>query len=249
MAAQAAAIQKYVLSAKNVRGKLVAVLIEQALSSPDLYVFAELLELPSVQGLKGTPEESMLTLLELFAFGTYGDYVDGRGLPPLNAEQQKKLRQLTIVTLAHTKKTLPYDELLAAVQVDTLRELEDLVIGAIYAELIAGKLDQKKQWLTIDFAMGRDLRPGDLDHMISLFDDWADNCEQLLTQVDSEMATANEKKVKDDEHEKKILRKIEAVKEELSKEDASDSKRGSSSTEFASMEYGGAAAVAETRAL
>jgi hypothetical protein len=73
--------------------------------------------------------------------------------------------------------------LLAEVHVGTLRELEDLVIESIYAELIAGKLDQRRQHLTIDFAVGRDLRVGDLDHMITLFDDWTDNCERLLTQV------------------------------------------------------------------
>eukprot|EP00038_Savillea_parva_P010464 m.190545 g.190545 ORF g.190545 m.190545 type:complete len:250 (-) comp18051_c0_seq1:38-787(-) len=214
------AVLRYVIQAKNARGKALGLLIDQALSAPDLFVFGELLELPSVQQLQGTPEAGSLELLQLFAHGTYDDYLaNAERLPTLRPEQLKKLRKLTIVSLAHTKKTLPYAELLAAVRVDTLRELEDLVIDAIYAGLLAGKLDQKRQHFTVDFAMGRDLREGDLEHMISLFDSWASNCDLLLEQMDAEMKRANAAKAKDATREQQIQARIDKIRESVSADD------------------------------
>lgn len=58
--------------------RLVANLITNATSNPHTYVFAELLETPTVQALrsKETPEEyqGYITLLEIFAWGTWQEY-------------------------------------------------------------------------------------------------------------------------------------------------------------------------------
>ena len=58
--------------------RLIANLIENATSSPSTYVFAELLETPAVQALASpdTPEEyrGYLTLLQIFAWGTWEEY-------------------------------------------------------------------------------------------------------------------------------------------------------------------------------
>ena len=58
--------------------RFVANIISNATSSPQTYVFAELLETPTVQSLrsKDTPEEYQghLTLLEIYAWGTWKDY-------------------------------------------------------------------------------------------------------------------------------------------------------------------------------
>lgn len=45
----------------------------------------------------------------------------------------KKLKHLTILTMATQKKTLPYDELMAELNLMNVRDLEDLIIEAIYA--------------------------------------------------------------------------------------------------------------------
>lgn len=45
----------------------------------------------------------------------------------------KKLKHLTILTMATQKKTLPYDELMAELGLKNVRDLEDLIIEAIYA--------------------------------------------------------------------------------------------------------------------
>lgn len=58
--------------------RFVANLITNATSSPQTYVFSELLELPAVQALRAseTPDEfkGYLTLLEIFAWGTWEQY-------------------------------------------------------------------------------------------------------------------------------------------------------------------------------
>lgn len=58
--------------------RFVANLITNATSSPHTYVFAELLETPTIQSLRspGTPAEyqGYLKLLEIFAWGTWQEY-------------------------------------------------------------------------------------------------------------------------------------------------------------------------------
>lgn len=58
--------------------RFVANIITNATSNPHTYVFAELLETPTVQSLRSpdTPPEyqSYLTLLEIFAWGTWQEY-------------------------------------------------------------------------------------------------------------------------------------------------------------------------------
>jgi hypothetical protein len=50
-------------------------LISQATSAPNTYVFAELLQTPNIQNLRTSQEyASYLTLLEIFAWGTWADY-------------------------------------------------------------------------------------------------------------------------------------------------------------------------------
>ncbi|KAJ5871508.1 uncharacterized protein N7529_003861 [Penicillium soppii] len=66
--------------------RFIANLITNATSSPQTYVFAELLELPAVQALRSpeTPVEfkGYLKLLEIFAWGTWQEYQGKKELPP-----------------------------------------------------------------------------------------------------------------------------------------------------------------------
>lgn len=71
------ALEPYVLLSKSATSPRSAVdLITQATSSPNTYVFAELLETPNIQALhNASPEHAIyLTLLEIFSWGTWSDY-------------------------------------------------------------------------------------------------------------------------------------------------------------------------------
>lgn len=131
-------------------------LIKQALEAPGVYVFGELLDMPSiqvcrlrclthipVQDLENGPHASHLTLLNMFAYGTYRSLTDNAAnLPSLSDVMIRKLRQLTMVgdghitvlrlifqvSLAEKSKLLPYSLLQTELDISTVRELEDLII-------------------------------------------------------------------------------------------------------------------------
>ena len=67
-------LEQFLLLAKSAKGAAAAQLVHEATSSPGLYVFGELLEMETIQGLSGTEHAHFLRLLEVFAFGTYTDY-------------------------------------------------------------------------------------------------------------------------------------------------------------------------------
>lgn len=54
----------------------------------------------------------------------------------------------------------------------TIRDLEDLIIDAIYLDILRGKLDQKEQQLEIEYTMGRDLEPGKVEDVLAALKNW-----------------------------------------------------------------------------
>mmetsp|Transcript_24251 Transcript_24251/g.34215 ORF Transcript_24251/g.34215 Transcript_24251/m.34215 type:complete len:264 (-) Transcript_24251:185-976(-) len=184
--AGADALEAFVLLAKQGKGESLVAVIQQVLKHPSIFVFGELLECPNIQALQGTPHQPYLDLLKLFAYGTYEDYLNNKAasaLPELNPAGVKKLQQLSIVSLAAVHETIPYAHLSAELHVQTMRQLEDLVIDTIYQGLVKGQLDQQQQTLTVHNAMGRDLGPNDVAMMISKLDQWqkaAETTQQLL---------------------------------------------------------------------
>lgn len=119
------------------------------------------------QALRGTEFESHLRLLEIFSFGTCSDYKKEEStLPALSPKMLVKLRQLSIVTLSHQTKKVPYTALLEELSISNVRELEDLIIDTMYAGILEGKLDQAKGFLNVKQAMARDVRMDDVRHMV-----------------------------------------------------------------------------------
>jgi COP9 signalosome complex subunit 7 len=53
-----------------------------------------------------------------------------------------------------------------------IRELEDLIIDAIYLDILRAKLDQKEQQLEVEYTMGRDLEPGRLENVLTTLNNW-----------------------------------------------------------------------------
>lgn len=54
----------------------------------------------------------------------------------------------------------------------TIRELEDLIIDAIYLDILRGKLDQKESQLEVEYTMGRDLESGKIESVLAALQDW-----------------------------------------------------------------------------
>lgn len=79
---------------------------------------------------------------------------------------------ISIVALASHSKDLQYKDLMKELDINNLRELEDLIIDCIYNELLSGKLDQKNQQLHIVYTYGRDVRESDIESMLSKLEQW-----------------------------------------------------------------------------
>ncbi|KAJ3044266.1 hypothetical protein HDV00_002586 [Rhizophlyctis rosea] len=197
-------LESFVLLSKSAKGAACAKLIQDALSAAGVYVFAELLESPHVQELKGTDHEPYLKLLELFAYGTYDEYkAHAASLPQLNETQIRKLKHLSIVSMSGTNRTLQYDTLQLHLDVANVRELEDLIIDAIYQDVVKGKLDQKRKALEVEYAMGRDLKPGESQRILQTLEQWSNNTDSILKAIDEQKQIVAEsakrfKKEKDD---------------------------------------------------
>ncbi|GLD91543.1 hypothetical protein PINS_up000076 [Pythium insidiosum] len=182
----ASSLEQFTLLAKNARGRACVALIQQALSNKKLFVFRELLDMPNVQALRDTEHDGFVALLEIFAFGTYSDYLSKKNeLPELTPAQAQKLRKLTTVSLAQQSKRVPYDVLSQELDVTTVRELEDIVIDTIYSGLIQGKLDQQSKLLIVKYAVGRDIKDTDIDLMIEKLTKWKKESVTICSKIDS----------------------------------------------------------------
>lgn len=71
---------------------------------------------------------------------------------------------------------LPYSLLLQQLELKNVRELEDLLIEAVYCDIIQGKLDQRNQQVEVDCSVGRDLGPNELPNIINTLQEWSVCC-------------------------------------------------------------------------
>ncbi|KAF9817519.1 hypothetical protein IEO21_03370 [Rhodonia placenta] len=186
-----AKLEPFLLMSKGAKGAAAAKLVQDATSAPGVFVFAELLEMPNVQELATSETHSQyFSLLQLFAYKTYPDYLQHRdALPALNDAQITKLKHLTLASLAMQSRILPYSQLLEALQMPTIRELEDLIIDAIYLDVIRGKLDQKEHQFDVEYTMGRDLEPGKIETLLHSLQNWASTTSAVLAALDERLAS------------------------------------------------------------
>ncbi|KAL2848535.1 hypothetical protein BJY01DRAFT_153672 [Aspergillus pseudoustus] len=175
--------------------RFVANIITNATSSPHTYVFAELLERPAVQALRApdAPAElqGYLTLLEIFAWGTWQDYQQTPNLPALSDEQARKLRLLSLISLASTIKPLTYESLMTSLSLSAPSDLETLVTTAIYSSLITARLSPATTPPTVNVtsvAALRDVKPTSLPSIISTLMAWESRCGSVITGIEQEIA-------------------------------------------------------------
>lgn len=185
-------LEQFVLLSKTAKGAAAVELIRQALEAQAVYVFGELLDMPNIKELSEGPHSSYFQLLNLFAYGDYTEYkVNRNNYPELSPIMLKKLRHLTIVSLANKNKCLPYALLLKELEIKNVRELEDLIIEVIYADIIQGKLDQRNQQLEVDYAIGRDIRPEQINDVVKVLEDWCNGCDSVLKTIEDQITKAN----------------------------------------------------------
>ena len=105
-----------------------------------------------------------------------------------------KLRHLSIITLAGKFRTISYELLSQNLQIQNIRDLEDLIIEAFYLDIIKGKLDQANNQLEIDFAIGRDVTDAQVDDILATLSNWCTNCDIALKTIETQIKQANSHK-------------------------------------------------------
>ncbi|XP_057499545.1 COP9 signalosome complex subunit 7-like isoform X1 [Actinidia eriantha] len=215
---QAEHIEYFVKQASTHNGASLANVVTQATSHSSLFAFSEIIAVPSVHELQGTENSVYLDLLKLFAHGTWSDYKSNAGrLPQLVPDQILKLKQLTVLTLAEINKVLPYDMLMQELDVTNVRELEDFLINeCMYVGIVRGKLDQLRRCFEVQFAAGRDLRPGQLGSMIQTLTNWLTTSDHLLISIQEKIKWADSMSELDKKHKKEVEERVEEVKKSLS---------------------------------
>nr|ODN94107.1 hypothetical protein L203_00283 [Cryptococcus depauperatus CBS 7841] len=203
MADQSLAIEPFLILARSTKGAAAAKVVLDVTAAPGVYVFSELMEMPNIQALASDPSTSgHYRLLELFAYGTLGDYEENKtGLPPLQEAHINKLKHLTLVSLALQHRSLKYDKLLLDLHLETTRQVEDLVIDAIYAGLLTGKLHHDTLTLHIDSVSGRDVRLEDVAKMQTCLQNWCTTAETLLGALDDRIADLRQAAINDQNEE------------------------------------------------
>lgn len=147
--------------------------------------------------------------LNLFAYGTYRQYLENKDmLMELSDIMKKKLQHLTIVTMAIKNKCIPYNLLLVELDITNVRDLEDLIIEAIYCDIVHGKLDQKNKQLEIDYAIGRDIRPENVTQIVGTLQEWCESCETVLKCIEDQINRANAEKVGRIKHKEQVEQEV-----------------------------------------
>ncbi|PGH11625.1 hypothetical protein AJ79_04765 [Helicocarpus griseus UAMH5409] len=191
-------------------------IITNATSSPNTFIFGELLEVPAVQALRSqeTPDEfrSHLTLLEIFAWGTWEEYQLTPNLPPLSEAQSEKLRLLSLLSLSTTHNPFTYPIAMTSLSLPTHAALESLVTKAIYSSLINARISPTTTPPVIHVtstAPLRDVRPQTISAMINVLTEWQGRCGDVVNGIEAEIAKIKANAEKRRTKEKDRARRVE----------------------------------------
>ena len=204
------AIEPFVLLVKSTRGNPAALLelVSQVTGAPGVFAFGELQGCEEVQALaRGAidgPAAQAIALLRLFSYGTWPEYsrgaVPGLGTLRLSPQQEQKLKQLTVVSLAEGSvgHRVTYARLMEETGIQDTREMEDLVIGCMYAGVVRGKLDQRKGSFEVHFSSGRDVGFADaggtgVRGVAVVLDAWLERLGKLIGDVGMQISAAKKR--------------------------------------------------------
>ena len=222
-------LEPYLILAKAQKGRACAALISQVLSNKKIFVFGELLDVPSVAALKDTEHNQSLQTLELFAYGTWGAYrASSSSYLELSEPQATKLKMLTIISLAEQQKIIAYSTLLHELEIDSVRTLEDLIIETIYVGLLSGKIDQRQGIFRVKSTIGRDVKADQISDIVQKLSFWRQRCGALIDVLESSSHRVQEERESgrlQQESAQKIANEVRSrIKEEMASGDFRDAR-------------------------
>jgi len=198
-------LENFRVLAEGTKADGLTYVIVNAIKHPQVFVFGEILNVQSVKDLAQNPQlKSYLELLRIFAYGSFQEFKakekELKLKDKLDPKAATKLKMLSIVEAASKTKFLVYEKLQKDLELDTVRQLEDLIIDCVYANLLQGKLDQRKKAFEVQWVMGRDLGPTEVQDMMTTVENWLAHSSALMQVLDEKIKVANtthEKKKKE----------------------------------------------------
>lgn len=97
---------------------------------------------------------------------------------------------ISIGAAAQASKVLAYADLLNELELQSVRELEDLIIDCIYNELVEGKLDQLNKQFHVVACFGRDLRPTEVEGALAKLEAWDRQLQAAQNFIEGEVVRA-----------------------------------------------------------
>uniref|UniRef100_A0A7S2JLI2 Eukaryotic translation initiation factor 3 subunit M n=1 Tax=Cyanoptyche gloeocystis TaxID=77922 RepID=A0A7S2JLI2_9EUKA len=163
----------------------------EAVRLPNLYQMGDLFDLKVVRQLADDPTYSReYELLKIFTMETLAEFnafwekhsAHFASLEVSHEHSLRKIRVLTLTSLAASHEQLTYAEVAEALQVDEA-EVETWLILAFSAQLVSAKMDQVKRLITIDKCVQRYFSPTQWREIKSKLVQWRDAIRPLLTTV------------------------------------------------------------------
>ncbi|XP_010456337.1 PREDICTED: COP9 signalosome complex subunit 7-like isoform X2 [Camelina sativa] len=119
--------------------------------------------------------------------------------------QVLKLKQLTVLSLAEVNK----------ISQTYVSSKIFLSMNACQG-IVRGKLDQLKRCFEVQFAAGRDLRPGQLGNMIHTLENLSSTSKDLLVSIQDKIKGADNMSEVDNRNRKEVEERVEEVKKSIS---------------------------------
>jgi COP9 signalosome complex subunit 7 len=158
-------------TAKSVNVSTARALVGKALSQAEIFCGYDQIK-HSLQACFGKAVDGgkVLKTLDLFSYGTFGDYLASpEEYMTLTEAQLHKLRQLTVLALVQTacqqkQSAVTYEEIQRALNVHSSSKdaVEDVLISCIYSRVVRGQLCQKTRRLLLLPQHGPPLRSRDV---------------------------------------------------------------------------------------
>jgi len=119
------------------------------------------------------------------------------------------------MALASHGTDITYAKLAESLKFDTVRQLEDFVIDAIYRDVIKGRLNPKKQ--LVEIADWRSPQPGkaELENAAQVLGRWVENSAAFIESLGKEVERSNQLMKSEAEREKLIEAESEKLKKEF----------------------------------
>ena len=125
-------------------------------------------------------------------YSDWAGYRRATGLPALGPAETRKLKQLSLISIASRTpgRPLAYDDVVAELELDSARALEDLVLSARDAGLVEARLSPRSGEIHVTRCAGRDVDVASVVDMRDKLRAWLSELKEVSEGAASAVAAA-----------------------------------------------------------